>query len=358
LEIAMTKRDVPECPDCDSTDVGNTSAVSRRAFFRNVSAAGLAALAAPKLPATVAQAPAAAAPAAAAAIKPASPAEDLVRELHAGMSNEQKRSAMYAWNHGATATAPAIRNRIYNAAQGRRVGQIYTENQQELIGRILRAMTADDQAFRRINTVINADTAEGLKGSGADIFGDPTGNRPFTFLFTAHHLTLRCDGNSEPDTAFGGPLYYGHSLSGLNERNAFNFQTRAVRTLYDALSEEQKRQSRVVGSPGEQLASIQFRRPGQARPGLAAADLSPDTRRLVEQTMMSILAPFRREDAAEVMYLLGKSGGLERLNLAFYQDRPDDPDHWHFWRIEGPGFVWNYRILPHVHCYVNIAARA
>ena len=21
------------------------------------------------------------------------------------------------------------------------------------------------------------------------------------------------------------------------------------------------------------------------------------------------------------------------------------------------GFVWNYRVLPHVHCYVNIAAR-
>jgi hypothetical protein len=57
------------------------------------------------------------------------------------------------------------------------------------------------------------------------------------------------------------------------------------------------------------------------------------------------------------MYLLGRSGGLERLNFAFYQDRPDEPDRWHFWRIEGPGFVWNYRILPHVHCYVNIAAR-
>ena len=31
---------------------------------------------------------------------------------------------------------------------------------------------------------------------------------------------------------------------------------------------------------------------------------------------------------------------------------------WHFWRLEGPGFVWNYRVLPHVHTYVNIAARA
>jgi len=50
--------------------------------------------------------------------------------------------------------------------------------------------------------------------------------------------------------------------------------------------------------------------------------------------MMSILAPFRREDATEVMYLLGRSGGLERLNFGpSTKDRPDDPDRWHFWRI-------------------------
>ena len=24
---------------------------------------------------------------------------------------------------------------------------------------------------------------------------------------------------------------------------------------------------------------------------------------------------------------------------------------WSFWRIEGPGFIWNFRVLPHVHTY-------
>ena len=28
-----------------------------------------------------------------------------------------------------------------------------------------------------------------------------------------------------------------------------------------------------------------------------------------------------------------------------------------FWRLEGPGFVWNYRVLPHVHTYVNISSK-
>src|SRR5205809_141550 len=73
---AMTKRDVPECPDCDSMERANGAAVSRRSFLRNVSAASLAAIAAPSLPAAVAQAPAVAASAAAAFANPPSPAED------------------------------------------------------------------------------------------------------------------------------------------------------------------------------------------------------------------------------------------------------------------------------------------
>ena len=31
---------------------------------------------------------------------------------------------------------------------------------------------------------------------------------------------------------------------------------------------------------------------------------------------------------------------------------------WRFWRLEGPGFVWNYRVLPHVHTFVNIGLRS
>jgi len=57
------------------------------------------------------------------------------------------------------------------------------------------------------------------------------------------------------------------------------------------------------------------------------------------------------------MQIVRRNGGLERIHLAFYQDsQHTDNQPWHFWRLEGPGFVWNYRVLPHVHTYVNIAA--
>jgi hypothetical protein len=87
-----------------------------------------------------------------------------------------------------------------------------------------------------------------------------------------------------------------------------------------------------------------------------AADLTADQRRLVEAVMRELLSPHRKEDADEVMELIRRNGGLERLHTAFFRDAgATDEHHWHFWRIEGPGFVWNYRCLPHVHTFVNIA---
>jgi len=75
--------------------------------------------------------------------------------------------------------------------------------------------------------------------------------------------------------------------------------------------------------------------------------------------MRLLLDPFRKEDGDEVMELIKTNGGMERIHLAFYRDaanRKDAP--WSYWRLEGPGFIWNYRVTPHVHCYVNIQKTA
>jgi hypothetical protein len=50
--------------------------------------------------------------------------------------------------------------------------------------------------------------------------------------------------------------------------------------------------------------------------------------------------------------------GFDKMHLAFYKDAAGaEKTPWKFWRLEGPGFVWNYRVLDHVHCYVNIASK-
>ena len=83
--------------------------------------------------------------------------------------------------------------------------------------------------------------------TGADIFGDPSKGK-FAFQFTGHHLTIRCDGDSEEGAAFGGPIYYGHTPNGYHP-------TQRVR-LPDATGHEALRR------PGRKAA--------KARPTLAA----------------------------------------------------------------------------------------
>ncbi len=70
--------------------------------------------------------------------------------------------------------------------------------------------------------------------------------------------------------------------------------------------------------------------------------------------MRAVLDPFRKEDADEVMEIVEANGGLEHVQFAFYGDVRDERQRWSCWRLEGPGFIWNFRVLPHVHCYVNI----
>lgn len=328
------------CSDCTDLD--------RRGFLGTL---GLGALAGGLAPAVLR---AADAPAKAAQAKPA---EGLIRELFATLSDEQKQSLVYAWDHGADGGVPT-RLRMVNAPHfGKRIGENYTKPQQELCNRILRAMCSDDDGYHKISRNGRFDSSGSFEGLGAVVFGEPTDGNKFSFVFTGHHLTLRCDGNSEPGTAFGGPMYYGHSAAGYSPGNVYFYQTKSVLGVYGALDEKQRKQAVVSNNnPGEQAKSVQFRGKGEPHPGVAYADLTADQQHLVEQVMRDILGPYRREDADEVMDLVKANGGLEQMHLAFYEDAAtNDKQPWHFWRLEGPGFVWNYRCLPHVHTFVQIA---
>ena len=123
------------------------------------------------------------------------------------------------------------------------------------------------------------------------------------------------------------------------------------------VSEAQRRTATMTTyvNPREQLGSVQFR--ANNHPGLAYRDMSADQKTLVQTVMRNLLSPFRAADGDEVMELIRRNGGMDRIHLAFFRDANTEAGKWNFWRLEGPGFVWNYRILDHVHCFVNIARR-
>lgn len=288
------------------------------------------------------------------------PAETLIRELFDNLSEEQKNNLVLPWDHGTQdGKGTPTRLRMYNAPiLGKRIADSYTKPQKELNRRILRAICSDEEGYKRICRGGDFDTRGGFEGCGALIFGDPSEKKKFAWVLTGHHLTVRCDGNSEEGAGFGGPMFYGHSPDGYSDENVFNYQTKSVVGVHDALSEEQRKKAVVRGTPGEGPDSIKFRDKDTARPGIGFEDLTKDQLVLIEKVMGEILSPYRKEDADEVIDIVKANGGLKKMSLAFYEDaRMKDGKPWHFWRLEGPGFVWNYRILPHVHTYVNVSSK-
>jgi hypothetical protein len=292
----------------------------------------------------------------AATAKPApKPAESLIRELFQTLSADQKKQVVYPWDHGAK-EQPSRTLTPNGPILGKRIGMNYTKPQQELVQRILRAILAGDEAYERISRKNKWDNSGSFEGCGAVIFGEPKDGEKYAWVFSGHHLTVRCDGNSEPGAAFGGPIYYGHSANGHSDQNVWNYQTQRVQAVYAALDEKQRKKA-LAPRPGvDREGGL---KPNQPHHGISYADLSRDQRALVEGVMRDLLGPFRKEDGDEVMQIIKANGGLEKIHLAFYGgEAAQGNQRWEFWRLEGPGFVWNYRVLPHVHCYVNILTRA
>ncbi len=342
------------CPFCDSgfdDDARNFARGPRRRFLRTVGGGAAALFATNNLAMAADDLPA----------KPANQvAENLVGELYATLSAEQKKAVVRPWDHR-KGNLPARLGTYNSAIEGKRIRDHYTKAQQELIQRTLRAILSSDEAYERISRNNRWDSSGSFDGCGATIFGEPGTEKPFAWVFSGHHLTLRCDGNSQPGAAFGGPIYYGHRKPGYSKENVYFYQTEQVQGVFESLDAEQRKVAVAEKNPGDGRRGIQFRADGDApRPGISYDDLSAEQQGQVDGVLRTLLAPFRQEDTDEVMSIVKAHGGTRTINLAFYKDKRSSEDsvRWHFWRLEGPGFIWNYRPLPHVHCFANIADRS
>lgn len=285
----------------------------------------------------------------------ANPGGELVKELFAGMSETQKKAAVKPWTDARRMSVNP------NRALDKTIGNVFDKKQQELIERIVKSMSAGDEAsWKQITRGGTWDNSKTFANTGADIFGDPTTNQ-FAFLLTGHHLTMRLDNNLKDGVAFGGPIYYGHTPNPYSDRNVFFYQTQQAMKFFDALNKDQREKASIKkGNPGEGANSVKL--PGTAK-GVMYSELTADQKELMEKVMRSLLSPYRKEDGDEAMAVIKASGGLEKLGFVFYGEgyegaATDNKQPWSFWRIEGPGFVWNFRVLPHVHTYVNIQVKA
>ena len=287
-------------------------------------------------------------------------AEALVFELFATLSDDQKKKVVRAWDHGVKdgKGTPTRLGTANDAVDKLMIGTEYNKKQVELLDKVFHAISNGEEGYKRLSRNGRFDASNDFESIGALIYGEPVEGKKFSLVFTGHHITVRCDGNSEEKYAFGGPLYYGHSPSGYATNNVFYHQTKAATDLYGALEEAQRKVAVLPGKWQDGVASVKFPKKGAAVPGLAFADMTKDQKALTEKVMTELVAPYRKEDGDEVMEIIKANGGMEKLAMAFYQEgKTNDKEPWSHWRLEGPGFVWSFRALPHIHTFVNVSSK-
>jgi hypothetical protein len=325
------------CPDCAAGE-----GVSRREFVRK--ATGIV-LAGGFLPLAVPARRAVAAP------TPSGAAETAVKRFYDTLTDDQRKTLCFPFAHPLrsriTANWPITKPTIAE----------YTKEQQALVDEIFKNVTSPD-GYDRFQKQMEDDSG-GLSEYHCAVFGTP-GSGQFEWEMTGRHVTIRCDGDSVDNVAFGGPIVYGHgegdSKKGL-PGNVFYYQTKKANEVFSALDGKQRDTALLSQAPKEDAVLLQGS--SGSFPGIAIGELSRDQKDLVESVMKVILVPYREDDVKEAIGILKDGGGLDGLHMAFYKTNDIGDDHeWDIWRIEGPTFVCHFRGAPHVHAYINIGKKA
>lgn len=336
------------CPDCDSSPV-----LARRDFLR-ATAAGAAVVALGSTPLFGEDKPA-----------DAKAPETLVKKLYDSMNKDQRKEVCFPWDYQDPKLG-LLRTRISNnwhITSPTIIGsEYYTKDQQEMVRAIYEGIISPEWHVK-VDKQLKDDN--GGKGWGTSqniaIFGEP-GSGKFELVMTGRHMTIRCDGNSTEHMAFGGPIFYGHAASGFNEKpghpgNVYWEQALEANKVYEMLDGKQRQKAEVAKTPAE--SGVQFQGKDGKFPGISVSDLTSDQKEQMQKVLAKLIEPYRQSDRDEVLSCLKTQGGLDKCSLAFFTDADLGQDRvWDNWRIEGPSFVWNFRSVPHVHCWVNIADSA
>ncbi len=284
--------------------------------------------------------------------------ESLVKVLYDTLQAEQREKMCYAWDYidpkrGLLRTRVA-NNWMINAQEIN--SDFYTGEQRDLIRKVFEGMI-DPQWHAGFDKQMEDDCGGFGEEQSIAIFGQPE-QGPFEFVLTGRHMTLRCDGNSAENVAFGGPIFYGHAPSDEEEANhpgnVFWPQAVEANKIYSMLDGKQRLAAEVAKTPSEQRVGFQGNS-GQFL-GIPVTDLAGDQREQLQLTLKKLIEPFRASDRQEATHCLESQGGLDACHLAFFTDQDIGQDRvWDNWRLEGPAFVWHFRGAPHVHVWVNIA---
>jgi hypothetical protein len=300
-------------------------------------------------------------PAFAGADAAAKPAETYVKHLFESLTPAQRKVMCFPFSH--PKRSQVANNWFIVEPEVGAIGKLYTPDQKEMLRLIFKGVTSEDGHERFQKQMVDDTGGPGFDAYTCAIFGEPGGEGGFEWVMTGRHLTIRADGNSVHNSAFGGPIFYGHAVEATERPdhpgNVWWHQARLANEVYKSLDGKQRQKALIEKDPPDDETTVRLRGKGGEIAGLSARDLSRDQQEHLEKTLKSMLSMYRPADVEEALGYLKDAGGVESLRVAFYQagDLGDD-GIWDRWRVEGPNLVWYFRGSPHVHAWVHVAKSA
>ena len=332
-----------ECSDCAS--------VSRRNFIRTIGAGALAA-----------SVPIIGRTAAAEGITKVGPtpsalAETAVARFHKTLTSEQRKLLCFPFDD-------PLRKKVGNnwAIVKPKISELSTE-QQALCQEIMKNLCSEEGYDRFMKQMEDDDG--GFENYHVAVFGEPGTEKPFEWVLSGRHDTLRADGNSVEGAAFGGPIFYGHAADGHDNEDAKHthnvwwYQGEQANKIFKTLEPSQRTQALVDRAEPDTPKTTQLKGDRLPKTGLDIAGLDGQQKVMVRDLLTMMLSPFRACDAAEVRECLDVNGGVDKLRLTFFKEGDIGNDGvWDIWKLEGPAFSWYFRGSPHVHTWLNVARKA
>ncbi len=342
-EINDRKSSVLECSFCEP--------VSRRDFVKTIGAGAFAAAVPLIGRAAVAAGPTQVGP------TPTSAAETAVARFYKTITAEQRKVICFPFGH-------PLQKRVANNWHIVKPTIASMSSEQKSLCREIMKNLCSEDGYERFMKQMDDDSG-GFEKYNVAVFGEPGTDKPFEWVLTGRHDTLRADGNSVEGAAFGGPIFYGHAADGhdtedpKHTNNVWWYQGDQANKIFRTLDDKQQAQALVAKSPEDAPRTTALKGAKLESTGLAVGDLDSQQKAMVSQLLEMMLRPFRAFDAEEVRMCLDANGGVEKLRLTFFKENDLGNDGvWDIWKLEGPAFSWFFRGSPHVHTWLNVARKA
>jgi hypothetical protein len=238
-----------------------------------------------------------------------------------------------------------------------------SSEQKSLCQEIMKNLCSED-GYGRFTKQMD-DDAGGFEKYHVAVFGEPGSDKPFEWVLTGRHDTLRADGNSVEGAAFGGPIFYGHAADGHDNEdskhtnNVWWYQGEQANKIFRTLDDKQQAQALVADAEADEPKTTRLKGSELPKTGLSIAGLDSQQKAMVSELVEKMLSPFRAFDAEEVRACLDSNGSVDNLRLTFFKEGDIGNDGvWDIWKLEGPAFSWFFRGSPHVHTWLNVARTA